>query len=166
MCGGNDYFYRLLQAGDVCILMMENSIEFVLTWLGLSKAGVVVAFINTNLVGPALAHAVSVTDSTTAIVSTRYADAWSKAEPLVHQRGMEYLHFTNKNTERNNCYLGAFGCPSSSMQAKLCHDRQVTIDRTAQPTDWFCMGDRVRWCGLVVVGVVWWCGWRCGVVVQ
>ncbi|KAA0173101.1 hypothetical protein FNF27_05450 [Cafeteria roenbergensis] len=45
-----------LQEGDVVALVMSNRPEFVLAWLALAKLGVVTAFINHNLRGPALGH--------------------------------------------------------------------------------------------------------------
>ena len=42
---------------------MENRPEFVATWLGLSKLGVISALINTNLKQKALAHSISVSNA-------------------------------------------------------------------------------------------------------
>src|SRR5579872_1822658 len=42
--------------GDVVALLMPNRAEYLAIWLGISCAGGVVALINTNLRGPALAH--------------------------------------------------------------------------------------------------------------
>ena len=39
---------------------MENKPEFVATWLGLSKLGVISALINTNLKSQALVHSITV----------------------------------------------------------------------------------------------------------
>jgi fatty-acyl-CoA synthase len=49
-----------LRAGQVAALFMPNCAEYVATWLGLTRIGVTVALINTNLTGRALAHAVAV----------------------------------------------------------------------------------------------------------
>lgn len=46
-----------LKRGDVVALMMSNRPDYVLTWLGLSKAGIVTALINTSATGHVLAHA-------------------------------------------------------------------------------------------------------------
>ncbi|XP_050430867.1 long-chain fatty acid transport protein 4 [Adelges cooleyi] len=46
--------------GDVVGLMMENRPEFVATWLGMSKVGIVSALINYNLRQISLAHSVNV----------------------------------------------------------------------------------------------------------
>ncbi len=56
---------RGLGAGDVVCLMMPNCPDYMAIWLGLTRAGVVVALLNTNLSGEALAHSIN-------IVSPRY----------------------------------------------------------------------------------------------
>ena len=52
-----------LRAGDVCALAMENRPEFFCAWFGLVKLGVVVAFINTQVHGRPLLHALQTTDA-------------------------------------------------------------------------------------------------------
>jgi fatty-acyl-CoA synthase len=49
---------RGLRPGDVCAIALENRPEFFFSWFGLAKLGVVAAFINTQVSGRALAHAV------------------------------------------------------------------------------------------------------------
>jgi fatty-acyl-CoA synthase len=49
-----------LRNGDVVALFMPNRAEYVAIWLGLTRVGVSVALINTNLSGGALAHAITV----------------------------------------------------------------------------------------------------------
>jgi fatty-acyl-CoA synthase len=51
---------RWAHAGQIrsLALFMPNCTEYVAIWLGLTRAGVVVALINTNLVGDALAHCI------------------------------------------------------------------------------------------------------------
>lgn len=46
--------------GDVVALFMENRPEFVCTWLGLSKIGVIVPLINTNLRQASLLHSITI----------------------------------------------------------------------------------------------------------
>ena len=50
-----------LKAGDVVGLCMENRPAFLFTWLGLSKLGVKLVFLNTNVSGKPLTHAIEVT---------------------------------------------------------------------------------------------------------
>lgn len=46
-----------LTRGDVVALLMNNRPEFVMIWLGLAKAGIVTALINTSATGSVLIHA-------------------------------------------------------------------------------------------------------------
>lgn len=49
--------------GDVVALFLENKPEFVATWIGLSKLGVIVPLINTNLKLATLVHSITVAKS-------------------------------------------------------------------------------------------------------
>ncbi len=55
------FYAKGLRAGDVCALVMENRPAFFCTWFGLVKLGVVVAFINTQVNGKPLLHALQTT---------------------------------------------------------------------------------------------------------
>lgn len=57
-----------LRAGDVCALIMENRPAFFCTWFGLVKLGVVVAFINTQVSGKPLLHALQTTEAKALVV--------------------------------------------------------------------------------------------------
>lgn len=59
---------RGLVEGDVCAMALENRPEFFFTWFGLTKLGVVVAFINTQVQGAVLEHAIETTASDVVIV--------------------------------------------------------------------------------------------------
>ncbi|WP_213308473.1 long-chain-acyl-CoA synthetase [Paraburkholderia sacchari] len=50
-----------VKCGDVVALAVENRPEFFFLWLGLSKLGATVAFLNTNVSGAPLAHALEST---------------------------------------------------------------------------------------------------------
>ncbi|KAI6224327.1 hypothetical protein M3Y99_01409500 [Aphelenchoides fujianensis] len=65
----NYFRERGLQRGDVVALFMENSADFFALWLGLSKLGVVTAWINTHLKQELLAHSLH-TAHTHTIVTT------------------------------------------------------------------------------------------------
>lgn len=57
---GNHFQAAGYKTGDVVALLMDNRPEFVATWLGLSKVGIVVPLINTNLRQAALLHSLTV----------------------------------------------------------------------------------------------------------
>lgn len=57
-----------VRRGEVVALAMENRPEFFFAWLGLSKIGAVVAFLNTHASGRVLEHALAETRATRVIV--------------------------------------------------------------------------------------------------
>src|SRR6185312_2866717 len=81
---GREFSYRTLAAranriarwavaqgfakGEVVALLMPNCPDYVATWLGLTRAGCVVALINTNHVADALLHSLRVARATRIIV--------------------------------------------------------------------------------------------------
>ncbi|KAI8037454.1 hypothetical protein M5D96_009599 [Drosophila gunungcola] len=61
--------------GDVVGLLLENRAEFVATWLGLSKIGVITPLINTNLRGASLQHSITVGQCTALIYGASFRSA-------------------------------------------------------------------------------------------
>ncbi|HYQ52995.1 MAG TPA: long-chain-acyl-CoA synthetase [Pseudomonas sp.] len=59
---------RGLRPGDVCALAMENRPDFFCCWFGLVKLGVVVGFVNTQVTGRPLVHALEAIDAKAVIV--------------------------------------------------------------------------------------------------
>lgn len=80
-----------LRRGDVVGLLMENRPEFVCTWLGLSKLGVIVPMINTNLRSASLLHSVSVAECKALIFSGSLFEA--VAEVREQLPGVELLQY-------------------------------------------------------------------------
>jgi fatty-acyl-CoA synthase len=70
-----------LKKGDVVCLLMHNRPEYFITWLGLTRIGVIVALLNTNLSGHALAHCVSIVNPKHVIVAEELAGQFRSAEP-------------------------------------------------------------------------------------
>ncbi|HEY0265398.1 MAG TPA: AMP-binding protein, partial [Rhizomicrobium sp.] len=68
-----------LRRGDCVALLMENRPDFICAWLGLFKAGVTVALINTNLMGASLAHSIAISGAKAAIVGAELAQAFRDA---------------------------------------------------------------------------------------
>ncbi|ANJ55772.1 long-chain-acyl-CoA synthetase [Pseudomonas silesiensis] len=62
------FYANGLRAGDVCALAMENRPAFFCTWFGLVKLGVVVAFINTQVSGRPLLHALQTTEAKALVI--------------------------------------------------------------------------------------------------
>jgi len=67
--------------GDVIALLMENRPEFVLTWLGLAKAGIVTALLNTAARGNVLTHALTTTAAKALIIGTELLAALETIDP-------------------------------------------------------------------------------------
>jgi len=58
--------------GEVVALLMPNCPDYVATWLGLTRAGCIVALINTNHAGEALLHSLRVARATSVIVDSAF----------------------------------------------------------------------------------------------
>ncbi|WP_067514783.1 long-chain-acyl-CoA synthetase [Endozoicomonas ascidiicola] len=71
-----------LTAGDVCAMALENRPDFYHVWFGLVKVGVVIAFLNTQVSGNALKHAISASGARAVIVGEECAHHFSAAEGL------------------------------------------------------------------------------------
>ena len=68
-----------VRPGQVIALIMGNSLEYFIIWLGLIQVGAIVALIDPDLPAPALAHALSVARAGRLIVSARSVDACRSA---------------------------------------------------------------------------------------
>ena len=68
-----------LAPGDTVALFMTNRWEYIATWFGLSKVGVVTSLINNQLTGASLAHCLTIGDTQHAIVEAELADAYGAA---------------------------------------------------------------------------------------
>eukprot|EP00117_Sycon_ciliatum_P006283 scpid51796/ scgid9892/ Long-chain fatty acid transport protein 4; Solute carrier family 27 member 4 len=69
-------FYNLgIKRGNTVALFMENKPEFIASWLGLSRVGVITSFINTNLRLDGLLHCITVCDAKAVIFGLEMKDA-------------------------------------------------------------------------------------------
>jgi fatty-acyl-CoA synthase len=64
---------RDLHSGDCVALLMSNCAEYVAIWLGLTRIGVVVALVNSQLAGDVLAHSIKIADPKYLIVGADLA---------------------------------------------------------------------------------------------
>ncbi|MGH6828937.1 MAG: long-chain-acyl-CoA synthetase [Rhizomicrobium sp.] len=69
-----------LRRGDCVALLMENRPDFLCCWLGLLKAGLCIALINTNQRGQALAHSIEVSGARHVVAGAELAAAIAEAE--------------------------------------------------------------------------------------
>jgi fatty-acyl-CoA synthase len=72
--------------GEVVALLMENRPEYLVAWLGLLKAGAIVALLNTNLRGMPLAHSISVAAPRHLILGAELVDALETARAQLAAR--------------------------------------------------------------------------------
>lgn len=70
-----------LQKGEVVGLLMTNRPEYFAIWLGITSVGGVVALLNTNLVGPSLAHCINTVGPKHLIVAGELLDNLNTALP-------------------------------------------------------------------------------------
>ncbi|MGF7149144.1 fatty-acyl-CoA synthase [Sphingomonas zeicaulis] len=70
-----------LVKGDVVALLMLNRPEFVMIWLGLAKAGIVTALLNTSATGQVLGHALRQVEAKALIVGSELAATIASVDP-------------------------------------------------------------------------------------
>jgi crotonobetaine/carnitine-CoA ligase len=69
------YLFSLgMKPGDKLGIMLPNSPEFLVSWLGAAKANIVYVPINTEYRGPILSHQLDLADVTTLVISGDYLD--------------------------------------------------------------------------------------------
>jgi fatty-acyl-CoA synthase len=78
--------------GDVVCLLMSNRPEYVAIWLGVVRAGGVVALLNTNLRGAALAHCINIVRPRHIIVADDLRMAYDSAAPLLEAGPLVWGH--------------------------------------------------------------------------
>jgi fatty-acyl-CoA synthase len=83
---------RNIQPGDVVGLLMPNRPEYFAIWLGITQIGGVVALLNTNLAGGALAHCIDVASARGVIVARELAPAYASAAPHLRNAVEAWLH--------------------------------------------------------------------------
>ncbi len=114
-----------IAAGDCVGLLMPNRPDYLAAWLGLSRAGVVVALINSNLVGASLAHCIEVSGARHLIVAAELHDAFESAMPHLARLPKLWLH-GGEASELATVLAGYDDRPLSSSER-----RAVTLDDRA-----------------------------------
>lgn len=72
-----------LTSGDVVCLLMQNCPDYLAIWLGLTRVGVVVSLLNTNLTGEVLAHSINIVSPRYVIVAAALTPALRSAQPHI-----------------------------------------------------------------------------------
>ena len=81
-----------LRPGDAVCLLAPNCPDYMAIWCGLTRAGAVVALVNTNLVEGALAHAINIAEPSHVIVDAACADAYLSAASLLTGAPRSWAH--------------------------------------------------------------------------
>jgi len=83
-----------LAKGDVVGLLMTNRPEYFAVWLGITSVGGVVALLNTNLVGPSLAHCINIVSPKHLVVAGEFVDSLTSALPSLSVSPTIWAHGT------------------------------------------------------------------------
>ena len=89
---------KALAPGDVVCLLMPNCPDYLAIWLGLTRAGVVVALLNTNLTGTALAHSINIVGPRYVIVASALLPAAATARTHVPESVHFWAHGAENGT--------------------------------------------------------------------
>ena len=81
-----------IEKGDTICLLMPNRPEFLALWLGLTRVGAVVALLNTNLAGPALAYCINAVKPGHIIVAGDLLASLQSAQPHLASTATMWLH--------------------------------------------------------------------------
>jgi len=81
-----------LVAGEVVCLFMPNRPEYLATWLGITLVGGVVALLNTNLIGPALAHCIDIVAPKHIIVAAEFMEAFATTQSYLKTKAQVWVH--------------------------------------------------------------------------
>ncbi len=79
--------------GDTVAIFVQNRMEYVALWFGLTKAGIVPALINYQLTGPALAHCVNISNARVAIIDHELSKAWNSSKKEISKDITPYSVF-------------------------------------------------------------------------
>ena len=78
--------------GDTICLLMPNRPEFLALWVGVTRIGGVVALLNTNLAGKALAHSINVVTAKHIVVAAECFASFRSAQPHIAAKAKVWLH--------------------------------------------------------------------------
>jgi fatty-acyl-CoA synthase len=78
--------------GEVVGLLMANQPEYIVIWLGITSVGGVVSLLNTNLVGPSLAHCIDAVSPKHLIVAAELAEQLALTGPHLSAEPAIWIH--------------------------------------------------------------------------
>jgi fatty-acyl-CoA synthase len=114
-----------IQKGDTVCLLMANRPEYMAIWLGVTRAGGVVALLNTNLVGASLAHCIDIVNPKHIIVAAEFVETLEHARDCLATRATIWLHGID----------APYGCNIAAAVADLPGDALVGDERVPVSID-------------------------------
>lgn len=81
-----------LSKGEVVGLLMANQPEYIVIWLGITSIGGVVSLLNTNLVGPSLAHCIDAVSPKHLVVASEFAERLALTRPHLSAEPAIWIH--------------------------------------------------------------------------
>ena len=72
-----------LKPGETVCLLLQNCPDYPAIWLGLTRAGLTVALLNTHIKGPSLAHCIRIVSPRALIAGAAFAQALESALPSI-----------------------------------------------------------------------------------
>jgi fatty-acyl-CoA synthase len=108
---------RGLAPGDVVCLLMKNCPEYLAIWLGLSRIGVTVALINTNLTGELLTHALGVVAPRQVIAGAELCRALAAVQGKLSRSVGCFAHGADSGHDLERLDLEIAGLPGEALRA-------------------------------------------------
>ncbi len=81
-----------LQKDDAVCLLMPNRPEYMAVWVGITRVGGVTALLNTNLVGPSLAHCIDIATPRHIIVAAELIESFLAIRPSLKCAPKIWIH--------------------------------------------------------------------------
>src|SRR6266581_2996221 len=81
-----------VRKGDAVCLLMPNRPEYMAIWLGITRVGGIVALLNTNLVGPSLAHCINIVEPRHIIIAEELITKFAIARPHLVTEAKVWTH--------------------------------------------------------------------------
>jgi fatty-acyl-CoA synthase len=120
-----------MRKGDTLCVLMGARPEYIALWIGITRVGGVVALLNTNLTGPALAHCINIAAPSRMVVAAELLDSLAGArgeiyaEPAIWVHGPSGANFPRIDSMVDACAAEAIA--PSDLPALSIEDRALYI---------------------------------------
>jgi len=85
------------QPGQTVALFMENRPEYIVTWLGLTKAGITIALINSNNKKKPLVHSIDIAHCVSIIFGSEVSENVAGVLPELQAKGISLFEFPEED---------------------------------------------------------------------